>query len=285
MILQLLEVVGKWEQEYWTFGYPVNLILFCPVFYKINWTSPYLWQVNSTNYIVEIINRLPKGYVFTYADFITDANRKEAIIKALNRLVASGKIAKFSKGKFYKPEHSDFGMLPPVQSQIVKDLVERNGKLTGYITGYSIYNELGLTTQVSNIIQIGKNEVRPSFKRGRYTISFVRQKNTITKDNIPLLQILDAIRYIKKIPDSNPAAACKRLLVIIKSLTEKDKNTMVRLALKYPPAARALLGAMLEEIGKKSITASLYKSLNHFSLYKLEGVNKILSTAEKWNIR
>jgi hypothetical protein len=38
------------------------------------------------------IDRLPKGHVFTNADFITDVNRKEAIIKALNRLVVSGKL-------------------------------------------------------------------------------------------------------------------------------------------------------------------------------------------------
>ena len=241
--------------------------------------------MNIAEYIAETIKRLPKGYVFSYADFVTDANKREATIKALNRMAASGKIAKLSKGKFYKPERSLFGILPPDQRQMVKDLLESNGKLTGYLTGFSIYNQLSLTTQISNIIQIGKNEVRPSFQRGRYTISFVKQKNTITKDNIPLLQILDAIRYIKKIPDSNPSAACKRLLVIIKGLTEKNKSTMVRLALKYPPASRALLGALLEAIGKKPLTEPLYKSLNHISNYKLPGVNKILPAAEKWNIR
>jgi hypothetical protein len=47
--------------------------------------------------------------VLTDADFITDVNRKEAIIKALNRLVVSGKIVKLSKGKFYKPETTVFG--------------------------------------------------------------------------------------------------------------------------------------------------------------------------------
>ena len=241
--------------------------------------------MNITEYIAETINRLPKGYVFTYADFVKDASRKEAIIKALNRMAASGKIAKLSKGKFYKPENTSFGTLPPNQQQMVKDLLESNGKLSGYLTGYSVYNQLGLTTQISNSIQIGKNEVRPSFKRDRYTISFVKQKNIITKDNIPLLQILDAIRYIKKIPDSNPSSACKRFLIIIKGLSEKDKTTLVRLALKYPPAARALLGAMLEASGKKSLTGPLYTSLNHFSIYKLPGVNKILPGAEKWNIR
>lgn len=48
-----------------------------------------------------------------------------------------------------------------------KDLLEENGKIIGYLTGLSIYNQLGLTTQVSNTLQIGKNQIRPSFKRER----------------------------------------------------------------------------------------------------------------------
>ena len=143
--------------------------------------------MKTTDYIIYTIDRLPKGYVFTYADFINEVNNKETVIKALNRMTVSGKISKLSKGKFYKPENTVFGALQPNQYQVVKDLLEEDGKAIGYLTGYSIYNQLGLTTQVSNTIQIGKNEVRSKFKRERYTISFIKQKNTITKDNIPFL--------------------------------------------------------------------------------------------------
>jgi len=38
----------------------------------------------------------------------------------------------------------------------VKDLLEDDGKLVGYLTGYSVYNQLGLSTQVNNTMQIGK---------------------------------------------------------------------------------------------------------------------------------
>lgn len=238
-----------------------------------------------TEYITNSIDRLPKGYVFTYADFISKVKNREAVIKALNRLAASGKIAKLSKGKFYKPEKSAFGKLQPSRYQLVKDLLEEDGKITGYLTGYSIYNQLGLTTQVSNIIQIGKNTVRPGLKRAGYKISFVLQKNTITKDNIPLLQILDSIRYIKKIPDTTISSACKRLIEIIKDLPKKDKRTLTRLALKYPPAARALLGAVLEEIGNADISKTLSKSLNPITNYNLPGAKKVLSAANKWNIK
>jgi len=236
------------------------------------------------DYIATAIDRLPKGYVFTYADFVTEVNKKEAVIKAINRMVLSGRIAKLSKGKYYKPENTPFGNLQPKQAQVVKDLLEDEGKITGYLTGYSIYNQLGLTTQVSNIIQIGKNEIRPNFKRERYTISFIKQKNTITKENIPLLQILDAIRYIKKIPDATIESTCKRLLAIIKDLSDKDKSTIVRLALKYPPATKALLGAMIDELQQSSFTGQLNKTLNPITKYKLTGIGKVLSTTEKWNI-
>ncbi len=237
-----------------------------------------------SDYIAFTINRLPKGYVFTYVDFIGEVNKKEAVIKTLNRMVNTGKIVKLAKGKYYKPEITPFGNLQPNQAQVVKDLLEEDGKITGYLTGYSVYNQLGLTTQVSNTIQIGKNQVRPAFKRERYTISFIKQKNTITKDNIPLLQIMDAIRYIKKIPDASIESSCKRLLAILKNLPETERSTLVRLALKYPPAARALLGSLLDEIQQNSVSELLYKTLNPITKYKLPGAAKVLSDTEKWNI-
>ena len=241
--------------------------------------------MKTTEYIKIKIDRLPKGYVFTYEDFVTEVNKKEAIIKGLNRMVASGIINKLSKGKYYKPESTVFGTLLPEQYQVVKDLLEKDGKLIGYITGYSIYNKLGLTSQISNTIQIGKNEIRPAIRRGMYKIEFIRQKNNINRENIALLQLLDAMRYIRKIPDTDTASACKRFLAIVKDLKEKDITTLVRLAQKYPPSTRALLGALLQETGKNSLTEPLKKSLNSITIYKLPGANKALSTTENWNIK
>ncbi len=237
-----------------------------------------------SDYIESIINRFPKGYVFTYEDFDVEVSKKQAIIKALNRMVIANKLCKLSKGKYFKPETTPFGNIQPIQEQVVKDLLCDDEKTVGYLTGYSIYNRLGLTSQVSNIIQIGKNEIRPKFKRERYTISFVKQKNTITKKNIPLLQILDAIRYIKKIPDTTIEASCLRLLEIVKSLDTDSKKDLVRLSLKYSPSTRALLGALLEEIQENEITEPLRKSLNPITQYKIPEITEILTKSNDWNI-
>lgn len=240
--------------------------------------------MKTTDYIAVTIDRLPKGYVFTYVDFTTEVNKKEAVIKALNRMVVSGKIAKLAKGKYYKPESTPFGNLEPNQFQVVKDLMEEDGKVIGYLTGYSVFNQLGLTTQVSNTIQIGRNEIRPALKRDRYTIQFIKQKNTITKEYVPLLQFLDAIRYIKKIPDNSLSSICMRLLSLLKKISDKNLATLVRLSQKYPPATRALLGALLEELGILEFQESLQKGLNPITKYKLSGISKTLKTAEKWNL-
>ena len=55
------------------------------------------------------LNRLPNGFVFTYANFLQDVDEKEAIIKALNRMVKARKIAKPSRGKYCQPQILTFG--------------------------------------------------------------------------------------------------------------------------------------------------------------------------------
>lgn len=67
--------------------------------------------MKTTEYVETKINGLPKGYVFTHNDFLSDLNNKEAVIKALNRMAIAGKIDKLSKGKFYKTENTVFGKL------------------------------------------------------------------------------------------------------------------------------------------------------------------------------
>jgi hypothetical protein len=231
------------------------------------------------------VDRMPSGYVFTCSDFTDEVKSWEGLVKALNRLAASGKIEKLAKGKYFKPEQSPFGTLEPGPFEIVKDLLERDGKIDGYLTGASIFNSFGFTTQVSSLIQIGKNKIRSPMQRGKYRISFVKQDNTITKENVPILQLLDIVRFIKKIPDSEIENNCKILLKLLSSLSEKEVGTMIRLVLKYPPSTRALVGAFLTKLGGIGGLEKIKRSLNPISSYKVPGVTGVLSSAVEWKIK
>ncbi len=240
--------------------------------------------MNVAQQITSVVNRFPEGFVFGYDVFGTPSESKEAVIKALNRMAAAGHINKLSKGRFYKPEQTVFGDLEPSLEEIVKDLLEDDGKTTGYLTGLSVYNKLGFTSQVSNSIQIGKNEIRPSFQRGRYSISFLKQKNVITKENIKLLQLLDVLRFIGKIPDTTIQQSIQRFMQILTELEEKDVSNLQRLAMNYRPSVRALLGAISEQLALGD-TKNLYKSLNPITVYNFNGAKDVLANTEKWNIK
>jgi hypothetical protein len=222
-----------------------------------------------TDIVKNTIDKFQIGFVFTAVDFQISETHPNKVGKILNDFVAKGYLRKLSKGRFYKPQISKFGELPPDTYQTVKDLIEKEGKIIGYLTGYAAFNDLGLTTQIPSTLQIGTRKEKKALVRGIYRIRFVKQENTITKENIPLLRLLDCLRFFKEIPDTMPDAACRRLLALFRQLTPEQITTVKRLALKYNPATIALLGAILETLNPEENTIALFKKLNPITIYKL----------------
>jgi len=238
-----------------------------------------------TDIVIEKIDSIAYGYVFTASDFPIDVSKQKSVNKVLENLTKARKIRRLSKGRYYKTKMTEFGELQPDSYQIVKDLLSENGKLIGYITGYQIFNELGLTTQISAILQIGTIKDKKSVKRSYYRIKFVKQWNPITKENIPLLQLLDCMRFFKIIPNAMPAESCQRILNLLSKLNDNQRNKIKKLALKYTPQAIALLGTMLETLNSNEDIEMLRKALNFQTFYQLGIPKEILPTQKKWNIR
>ena len=241
--------------------------------------------MKTSDVVKKKVEKFREGYVFTYTDLNMPPDKTEAVIKALNRMVKRGELRKLSRGKYYRSRKTDFGELEPETYQIVKDLLEKDGRPVGYLTGFSVFNKLGLTTQVPNTIQIGINTEKKNIRRGMYRILFIRQKNPVNKKNIPLLQILDSIRYIKNIPDTSIDDSCRRISDIIKRMTPDDLKLLVRLALNYPPSTRALTGAIIETGISEEMARPLWESLNYVTQYKYNLSEKVLPNKTKWRIR
>ena len=231
------------------------------------------------------IDRFAEGYVFTYGDFDIDVKNTSALKVALYRLVQSGKIQRLSKGRFYKPRKGIIGNLKPDEYEVVKDLLKGNGNPAGYITGYSIFNRLKLTTQVPNIVQIGTNLDKRELRRGIYRIRFVRQWNRITKENVFLLQLLDCIRFIKRIPGAELDDSFNRIKDLVKSLDKEEIRVLVRLAMNYPPYTRALTGAMLEEMDYAELSEKLLKSLKATTWHQSGLSDAVITNKYKWRIK
>ena len=231
------------------------------------------------------IDAFKEGYVFSCMDIEGASKNREAIIKSLNRLVEKGIIDKLAKGKFYKPTKSEYGRLGPDVNEIVKDLLESKGELIGYLTSFSVFNKYGLTTQISNTLQIGRNTFKPPLKRGIYTIQFVLQKNVITKENIKILQVLDCLKMLKGIPDTIKNNSLSVLGRIIRKYNKTDREMLIQLSMKYPASTRALLGMIFEGEKIMGPLDKIRETLNPISTYNMgiRQLDKFLK--EKWGIK
>lgn len=225
--------------------------------------------------------------VFTADLFVTDTFSRNTVRVALDRLVASGKIRKLDRGRYYKPKQTMFGEMEPEIEQVVGDLVEdKNHKLIGYLTGTIVFAQLGLTTQISSQIQLGVRKYRRAVRRGSYVVTFIEQPNPITKESIELLRLLDALRFVRDIPATTPNEAVERMLYLIGRLSEQKQKRLVALALKYPPYVRALLGAIMEKNrADEVLVGRLWKSLNELTTYRLHIAEEVLPTIGRWRIK
>jgi len=228
--------------------------------------------------IEQAVNSFRTDYVFTYRDLGLPPESSANVIRKLNRMADLGVIQRLSKGRFYKPKQTIFGNLKPTQEEVVKDLLEKDGQIVGYLTGVYIFGQLGLTTQISNIIEIGVKGKKNNTRRGMYSIRFVQQANQITRSNIPLLQLLDSIKSIKRIPDSTPDSSYIRIKEIFRSLDEKRIDLIIKLAMKYTPMTRALTGAIIEDLYGEEKARALRDTLNPITVYKVGVTPKVLST-------
>lgn len=105
-----------------------------------------------TRQIKEKLSSTPAGVVLTTRDFGVEMRYQPALAKALSRLVLQGELQKIAKGKYYIPKKTIFGTLKPSDSELVKDFLEQDGKIVGYITGTAAFASMGLTTQISSSI-------------------------------------------------------------------------------------------------------------------------------------
>ena len=228
--------------------------------------------------------RIPEGKTFGYADLGIAKTEYTTAAKALERIQKEGFIKKVSKGLFYKPEQTVFGELKPDYQEQLRPYLFEKGKRIAYETGVSLYNRMGLTTQMAFRIKIASRSKRISINRGALRADAVKSYAEVTEANYELLGFLDAIKDIKSIPDCTVSKAVKIISSNIINLNEKQIAELVKFALLYPPRVRALVGALLESLEINVNTDKLKESLNPLTKIKLGLKESDLSTIKNWNI-
>jgi predicted transcriptional regulator of viral defense system len=212
-----------------------------------------------------------------------------AVAAALSRLAKEGVVRRVRKGVYYSPKKTRFGDLSPDPKEVMAAVFRSRG-IEWKPSGLAAYNGLGLTTQVSPTLtldvpkKIYSLEIGPGNKAHVTANVKLRLGRTVSGLTDEERVILDALRELRRIPDTSPAKAVSR----IKDLFATKKHSFNRLAIRAldePPRVRALLGAIGSEIGaSRRALATLRKSLNPMTVFNV-GLDSSISTAHAWRIQ
>lgn len=226
------------------------------------------------------IETLNEGEIFTCKNLPFSPLSVTVELCKLNK---TGIIQKISKGRYYKPKLSIFGALKPKDDEIIKSYTDN--QTSGYVTGIALYNSFGLTTQVTSKIEIASNRVSPLTQITKnLSLEFIPSKVKISNSNVPLLKLLDLLKYLDKAPDVSIEAVLTMVKEEINKLDLLKQKRLITLAKSYSPKIRALLGALLQDMGKWDMAFVLKETLNPLTKYKLNIDAKILPSKEKWRI-
>ncbi len=235
--------------------------------------------------IVTKVSTMLPGNTFNYQELGIAPDEYVAAAKAIERLIKKSVIERASKGLFYIPKKTAFGNLKPAEEELLKPYLFNGVQRVAYITGIALFNRMGITTQVPKNIRIASRDKRIITRIGSMQVKSVKSYVDVTNENCKLLELLDVIKDLKTIPDTDKSQTIRFLLKRTGDLSNEDKETLVDIALKYPPRVRAMVGALLEKLSQVEKLDELKKSINPLTTYDF-GISKLqLSTIENWNIQ
>lgn len=122
------------------------------------------------------------------------------IDKTIKKMVDENMIKRFSTGIYYISRNTIFGESTLSTNKVIsKKYLSNKDEVYGYVSGLSLLNSLGLTTQVPNQLTIVTNN---ESSRGRHIVIgnqelyLMKAPTKITKQNVAVLQLLEAIKLV-----------------------------------------------------------------------------------------
>ena len=117
--------------------------------------------------------------------------------KTLERMSKQGSLVHLTKGLYYRPKKSRFGTIPISEKEIIGHYTN-NGR--GIVIGYRLYNQKGLTTQISKRVEVLSSAVTEQ-KKNIQNVCVTNSGIDLTQETIPLIETMEILQNYKSIED------------------------------------------------------------------------------------
>lgn len=204
-----------------------------------------------------------------------------SVARALSRLARGGIIDRLSKGVYYRARQTSFGKSLPNPAAIQRLASERKDV---FPSGISAANLLGFTTQTARRGEVATSATSlPRKLLGPDTMIHTRRPEAWTTLSDEDAALLDFLRRGGRTSELPPEQTIRRTLALLS--TEGCFQRLARVAASEPPRARALLGALGEQIGARPALLKTFRaSLNPLSRFDF-GVFSGMPNAGTWHAK
>lgn len=216
------------------------------------------------NYIETIIEHEPENKLLEASALYSQSFStipEMTYYKTLERMCKKGFLVHLTKGLYYRPKNTRFGTVPISEKDIVDHYIKDN---QGIVVGYRLYNQKGLTTQISKRVEILSSAV-PGKKKNIHNVYVMNISISLTPETIPTIETLEILQNYKSIEDINNTALATYMKEFARQYSDEDTVYVLKNR-KY----------------KKSTIAFLESFLNHFQVRN--SLNQFLSSLSSYNI-
>lgn len=151
------------------------------------------------------------------------------IYKQLNQLCEDGKLVRYEKGVYYIPTQTPFGksLLNP-RKVIERKYISQGGETVGYYSGITFQNQLRLTTQMPNVIEVYTNNETTRSRDvyiGKQKVRLRRARTRITAANADVLSFLELMNDLTSDLLNDEKKAIITRFISDRKITRKDIST------------------------------------------------------------
>lgn len=188
--------------------------------------------------------------------------------KTLERMSKAGKLNKAAKGVYYLPKNSRFGPVPLSEEDIILAFTKEN---SGTVVGYSLYNQLGLTTQIPKITKVLSASLETQTKTIQ-NVSVFYSPLWFSREVEHMVHTLDVLQNIGQIQDLNRHALISYCEIMAETYDQSVFDEVITKQ-KYSKSTIAFLQSILNFYNKENGLSKYLSSLSAYKFPRIENLN------------
>lgn len=231
--------------------------------------------MTSAQIINRTISQIPENELIFASKLYSQRLHREvtesAYYKTLGRLCEAGELCKIAKGTYYRPKTGKYGIVPPSQKEIVAAFTDEE---KGTVVGYSLYNRLQLTTQVSKTVEVFSCALEQQTKN--ISNILLQFRNLIyTPEITGMIHMMEVLQNFEEIQDLNHTQFIKYCEQFSESYSD-EVFAQVCQQMRYQKKTIAFLRNILTHY---HVPNNLSRYLSSLSEYKYPTMEEIYEAA------